>query len=227
MTAGFATVAGSVMASYIRFGVDAGHLLAASVMSAPAAVVIAKLLFPETETPQTAKGTEIAVKGDTVNVIDAAASGAVQGLRIAAIVGAMLIAFLSLVAMINYLLGFAHTSLGEIFGYIFAPIAWTLGVDTADTLAVGQLLGTKVAINEFVGYLQLIGLKEQISERSYVIATYALCGFANFGSIAIVIGGVGTLAPTRRADLARLGLRTMIGGALASWLTAAIAGMMI
>ncbi len=227
MTAGFATVAGSVMAAYIGFGVDAGHLIAASVMSAPAAVIIAKLIYPETDTPRTMDGASVSVDKETVNFIDAAASGAAQGLRIAAMVGAMLIAFLSLIALVNYILGFAHTSLGEIFGYVFSPIAWCMGVESGDMLAVGELLGTKVAINELVGYLQLVALKGQIGERSYVIATYALCGFANFGSIAIAIGGIGGIAPTRRADLARLGLRTMLGGALASWLTASIAGMMI
>ncbi len=227
MTAGFATVAGSVMAAYIGFGVDAGHLLTASVMSAPAAVVVAKLLYPETDTPKTTGGAQVHVDKQTVNVIDAAATGAAQGLKIAAMVGAMLIAFISIIALINYLLGFAGTSLGEIFGYVFSPIAWCMGVATEDTLAVGKLLGTKVAINELVGYLELVALKGQIAERSYVIATYALCGFANFGSIAIAIGGIGGIAPSRRADLARLGLKTMLGGALASWLTASIAGMMV
>jgi concentrative nucleoside transporter, CNT family len=227
MTAGFATVAGSVMAAYIGFGVDAGHLIAASVMSAPAAVVVAKLLYPETETPATMGGAKVHVDKETVNVIDAAASGAAAGLKIAAMVGAMLIAFISLIAMVNFILGFVHTSLGEIFGYIFSPIAWCMGVDTADMRAVGNLLGTKVAINEFVAYLNLVGIKEQISERSFIISTYALCGFANFGSIAIAIGGIGGIAPERRADLARLGFKTMMGGAIASWLTASIAGMMV
>ncbi|MCP4676762.1 MAG: NupC/NupG family nucleoside CNT transporter [Deltaproteobacteria bacterium] len=227
MTAGFATVAGSVMAAYIGFGVDAGHLIAASVMSAPAAVVISKLIYPETDTPKTMDGAKVTVDKETVNFIDAAATGAAQGLRIAAMVGAMLIAFLSLIALVNYLLGFAHTSLGEIFGYVFSPIAWCMGVESGDMLAVGELLGTKVTINELVGYLQLVAIKGQIGERSYLIATYALCGFANFGSIAIAIGGIGGIAPSRRKDLARLGLRTMLGGALASWLTASIAGMMI
>jgi concentrative nucleoside transporter, CNT family len=227
MTAGFATIAGSVMAAYIGFGVDAGHLLSASVMSAPAAVVIAKVMFPETGTPKTMAGARIHVEERAVNVIDAAANGAISGLKIAAIVGAMLIAFLSLIAMINYLLAFAHTSLGGIFGYVFAPVAWCMGVSSEDTLKVGQLLGTKVAVNELVAYLDLVRLRETLSERSVVISTYALCGFANFGSIAIAIGGIGAMAPDRRADLARLGIRTMFGGALASWLTATVAGMMI
>ena len=227
MTAGFATVAGSVMAAYIGFGVDAGHLLAASVMSAPAAVIMAKMLYPEIATPRTMDGARVAVEKTTVNIIDAAASGAAQGLKIAAMVGAMLIAFLSLIAMLNYLLAFAHTSLETIFSYIFFPLAWCMGVDSADTHDVGRLLGTKIAVNEFVAYLEMVGLKDSISERSYVISTYALCGFANFGSIAIALGGIGGMAPSRREDLARLGLKTMIGGALASWLTATLAGMII
>ena len=216
-----------MVGAYIGFGVDAGHLLSASVMSAPAAVVIAKLMFPETETPETMAGAKIHVEEKAVNVIDAAANGAVQGLKIAATVGAMLIAFLSIIALINYILGFLNTSLGELFGYIFSPIAWCMGVPGKETLAVGQLLGTKIAVNELVAYLNLVPLKEQISERSYVIATYALCGFANFGSIAIAIGGIGAMVPSRRKDLARLGLKTMLGGALASWLTASIAGMIV
>ncbi len=227
MTAGFATVAGSVMASYIRFGIDAGHLLAASVMSAPAAVVIAKLIFPETEVPETMGGAKIKIERQTVNVIDAAASGAASGLKVAAIVGAMLIAFLSLVAMANYILGLVGTSLNQIFGYLFSPLAFCMGIEIPDVLRVGQLLGTKVAINDFVAYLNLIEIKEQLTPRSFTIATYALCGFANFGSVAILLGGVSSIAPQRRGDLARLGLRTMLGGALASWLTASIAGMMI
>jgi CNT family concentrative nucleoside transporter len=227
MTSGFATVAGSVMATYIRFGVDAGHLLSASIMSAPASVMVAKILWPETETPKTANGAKIEVEKTTVNVIDAAATGAVDGLKIAATVGAMLIAFLSIVAMINYFLGIGGTSLAEIFGYIFSPIAYAIGIDIEDVRKVGGLLGTKVAINEFVGYLDLMGLKTQISHRSFVISTYALCGFANFGSIGIAIGGIGQIAPNRRGDLAKLGLKTMIGGALASWLTASVAGILI
>ena len=232
MVAGFGTIAGSVMAAYVGFGVDAGHLLAASVMSAPAAVVIAKLMFPETETPKTMNGADIDTGDKAVNVIDAAANGAIQGLKIAATVGAMLIAFLSLLALINYPLGLisvngAPLSLGRIFGYLFAPVAWCMGVESKDVLAVGDLLGTKVAVNELVGYLKLVALKNELAERSYVIATFALCGFANFGSIAIAIGGIGAIVPNRRTDLARIGLKAMLGGALASFMTATIAGMML
>lgn len=227
MVAGFGTIAGSVMAAYVGFGVDAGHLLAASVMSAPAAVVIAKVMFPETETPATMNGAAVHSDEHAVNIIDAAANGAVQGLKIAATVGAMLIAFLSLLGLINYLLNFAGTSLGALFGYLFSPIAWCMGVDSKDVTTVGRLLGTKVAINELVAYLELVGLKAQLSERSVVISTFALCGFANFGSIAIAIGGIGAIVPSRRSELAQIGPKAMIGGALASFMTASIAGMML
>ncbi len=227
MTAGFATIAGGVMAAYVRFGVDAGHLMAASVMSAPAALVMAKLVYPETAAPETMGRVRLEVARDTVNVIDAAASGAGQGLKLALNVGAMLLAFLSLIAMINYLLGFLGTSLQQLLGYLFSPIAFFLGVPWKDVLQMGSLLGTKIAVNEFVAYLQLTQIREQIDPRTWVIATYALCGFANFGSIAIQLGGIGGIAPDRRADLARLGLRAMFAGALASWMTACIAGILM
>lgn len=226
MTAGFSTVAGSVMASYIRFGVDAGHLLAASVMSAPAAIVIAKIMVPETVTHSTPT-IKIELEEKGVNVIDAAANGAVQGVKVAAIVAAMLIAFLSLVAMINFFLGFAGTSLGQILGWIFSPLAFCMGIESGDVLQVGALLGTKISINEFVAYLDLVASKDALTPRSFTIATFALCGFANLGSVAILIGGIGTLAPERKSDLARLGLKTMLAGALASFLTATIAGIII
>ncbi|MBM3319410.1 MAG: NupC/NupG family nucleoside CNT transporter [Candidatus Eisenbacteria bacterium] len=227
MTGGFATIAGGVLAAYVRFGIDAGHLVAASVMSAPAAVVMAKIILPETEQPATAGDVKIPWERKTANVIDAAASGAADGLRLALNVGAMLLAFIALVAMIDFFLGFIHTSLREILGTIFSPIAWAMGVPAKDMLAVGNLLGTKIAINEFVGYVELGLAKETLSERSTIIATYALCGFANLGSIAIQIGGISGIAPERRGDLARLGLRAMAAGALASWMTACIAGTLL
>ncbi|MBN2341913.1 MAG: NupC/NupG family nucleoside CNT transporter [Deltaproteobacteria bacterium] len=226
MTAGFATVAGSVMASYIRFGVDAGHLLAASVMSAPAAIVIAKIMYPE-QVVHSTQTVKIEVDDDSVNVIDAAANGAIQGVKVAAIVAAMLIAFLSLVAMINYFLGFAGTSLGQLLGWIFAPLAFCMGVETGEVMQVGALLGTKLSINEFVAYLDLVALNESLSPRSFTIATFALCGFANLGSVAILIGGIGTLAPERKSELAKMGLKTMLAGALGSFLTATIAGIIL
>ncbi|HKK71294.1 MAG TPA: NupC/NupG family nucleoside CNT transporter [Candidatus Krumholzibacteria bacterium] len=241
MTGGMATIAGSVLAGYIAFGVDAGHLLAASVMSAPAALVMARILIPETETSLTKGGVEIRDERETVNVIDAAADGASQGLKLALNVGAMLLAFIALVALVNALLGSLASwmaavgltawpaSLQEIFGYVLWPVAWSLGVPAADCFAVAGLLGQKLAINEFVAFAELGRLVAEgaMSERAITIATYSLCGFANFSSISIQIGGIGALAPNRRHDLSRLGLRAMMGGALASSMTAAIAGIML
>jgi len=228
MCGGFATVAGGVMAAYVRFGVDAGHLLAASVMSAPAALVIAKVMFPEIEKSPTAGHVRLSVPQEYSNLIDAAAGGASVGLKLAANVGAMLLAFVALVAMVNYGLGFLHTSLQQVFGWIFAPLSWTLGVPWSEAAAFGNLLGTKIAVNEFVAYVELQKAVEAglLSPRSIVIATYALCGFANFSSIAIQIGGIGGIAPERRGDVARFGLKAMFGGAMASWLTATIAGIL-
>ena len=228
MVGGFATVAGGVMAAYVRFGIDAGHLLSASVMSAPAALVVAKIMLPETEASPTRGAVSLQIPREYANVLDAAAGGAGTGLKLAANVGAMLLAFISLVAMVNYGLGFIHTSLGAILGWLFSPIAWIMGVPWSEATTFGALLGTKISVNEFLAYIQLAEVKTAgtLSPRSAVIATYALCGFANFSSIAIQIGGIGTLAPGRRSDVAKLGLRAMIGGAIASWLTATIAGVL-
>ena len=228
MVGGFATVAGGVMAAYVRFGVDAGHLLAASVMSAPAALVIAKIMLPETEKSDTAGSVELNVPKEYANLIDAAAGGAGVGLKLAANIGAMLLAFVALVAMINAGLGLLGTSLQQIFGFVFAPISWAMGVPWSEAAVFGNLLGTKIAVNEFLGYIELQNAVAAgaLSPRSVVIATYALCGFANFSSIAIQIGGIGGIAPERRGDVARLGLKAMFGGALASWLTATIAGIL-
>jgi len=229
MVGGFATVAGGVMAAYVRFGIDAGHLLAASVMSAPAALVVAKIMYPETEESATKDGAGLAIPREYANLLDAAAGGAGVGLKLAANVGAMLLAFIALVAMLNYGLGFVGLSLQQIFGWIFSPIAWVMGVPWTEAMVFGNLLDTKIAVNEFVGYIQLAEAARQglLSPRSVIIATYALCGFANFSSIAIQIGGIGTIAPGRRSDVARLGLKAMFGGALASWLTATIAGVLL
>ena len=228
MIGGFATVAGGVMAAYVRFGVDAGHLLAASVMSAPAALVIAKIMLPETEKSDTAGSVELNVPKEYANLIDAAAGGAGVGLKLAANIGAMLLAFVALVAMINAGLGLLGTSLQQVFGFVFAPISWAMGVPWSEAAVFGNLLGTKIAVNEFLGYIELQNAVAAgaLSPRSVVIATYALCGFANFSSIAIQIGGIGGIAPERRGDVARLGLKAMFGGALASWLTATIAGIL-
>jgi CNT family concentrative nucleoside transporter len=169
------------------------------------------------------------VPKEYANLLDAAAGGAGVGLRLAANVGAMLLAFIALVAMVNYGLGFAGLSMQQILGWIFSPVAWVMGVPWSEAASCGALLGTKISINEFVGYIDLAAAKQSgaLSPRTVVIATYALCGFANFSSIAIQIGGIGTVAPSRRTDVARLGLKAMFAGALASWLTAAIAGVLI
>jgi CNT family concentrative nucleoside transporter len=234
MCGGFATIAGGVMAAYVRFGADAGHLMAASVMSAPAALVMAKIIFPETEQPETAGTAEISVEKNTVNVVDAAATGAADGLKLALNVGAMLLAFYALIHLLDFgfikissIFGLEEFGLKKILGYAFAPLALVMGVEIADVLNFGYLLGTKISLNEFVAFVQLGELKETLSPRSFTIGTYALCGFANFSSIAIQIGGIGSIAPERKGDLARLGLKAMIGGALASWLTATIAGILI
>ncbi len=229
MTGGFATVAGGVMAAYVGFGVDAGHLLTASVISAPAALLMAKLFLPEREQPETAGGAEVTVEKDTANVIEAAAGGAADGVKLAINVGAMLLAFIAIVYMIDHALGWlpGDLSLGKILGWIFFPLAFAIGVPAQDAIDVGMLMGLKVAINEFIAIAELRELRDAISPRSFVIATFALCGFANFSSIAIQIGGIGGIAPSRRSDLARLGLRAMLAGALTTWLTAAIAGLLI
>jgi CNT family concentrative nucleoside transporter len=235
MVGGFATVAGGVMAAYISFGVDAKHLLTASVISAPAALLIAKIMQPEVDQPQTLGKVEMTAETGATNLIEAAAIGAADGLKLALNVAAMLIAFIALVAMCDALLVKFSGLLGQqwnlkmLFGYAFAPFAWLIGVESQDCLEVGKLLGTRTAINEFVAYIDLgeVSRAGTISERSKTLATYALCGFANFSSIGIQIGGIGALAPERQADLARLGLRAMIGGTLACFMTACVAGMLI
>jgi CNT family concentrative nucleoside transporter len=234
MTGGFATIAGGVMAAYVRFGADAGHLMAASVMSAPAALVMAKIMFPETGTPKTMGDVGMQIEKKTVNVVDAAASGAAEGLKLAFNVGAMLLAFYALIHLLDFGLGKVGSLFGaeafglrQVLGYAFAPLALVMGIEMGDVLNVGYLLGTKISLNEFVAFVQLGQWREQLSPRSFTIATYALCGFANFSSIAIQIGGIGGIAPERRHDLARLGLRAMFAGALASWLTASLAGILI
>lgn len=234
MTGGMATVAGGVLAAYVGFGIDAGHLLAASVMSAPAALVCAKLLIPETEVSDTGGNVKVDLRTSYTNVIDAAASGASDGLKLALNVGAMLLAFIAMIALVNGLLsmvggwfGFPALSLEFIMGYLFAPIAFLMGVPPNDLLQVGSLLGKKLILNEFVAYLDLKDMLSTLSPRSVVLATYALCGFANFSSIAIQVGGIGVLAPERRSELAELGLRSLLGGTLACLMTACVAGLFI
>ncbi|REJ82593.1 MAG: NupC/NupG family nucleoside CNT transporter [Acidobacteria bacterium] len=249
MTGGFATVAGGVLAAYVGMGVSAGHLIAASVMSAPAALVMAKIMIPETEVSKTAGKVDLEVEIPYVNAIDAAATGAADGLKLALNVGAMLLAFLALIAVINEallgplgnLLNFLVLSrvdflpeivdldLETLLGLLFAPIAWIMGVPWSEATTVGGLLGIKTAANEFIGYERLAEMirDDSLSERSQIIATYALCGFSNFSSIAIQIGGIGSIAPERKEDLARLGLRAMIAGTLACFQTASIAGILL
>ncbi len=234
MTGGMATVAGGVLAAYVGFGVDPAHLLAASVMSAPAALVCAKLLLPETEESVTAGVVKIDLPKTATNTIEAAANGASDGLKLAVNVAAMLLAFIALIAMLNGILGalgglfgFPQLSFELIMGYVNAPIAWLLGVPWEDCFAVGSILGKKLVLNEFVGYLDLIAVKGQLSERAAIITTYALCGFSNFSSIAIQVGGIGSLAPEKKSVLAAYGLKAMIGGTLACYMTACIAGLFI
>ncbi|MDX1998763.1 MAG: NupC/NupG family nucleoside CNT transporter [Thermoanaerobaculia bacterium] len=235
MTGGFATIAGGVMAAYVGMGVSAGHLLAASVMSAPAALVMAKLMLPETEDSVTAGEVKVNVETPYVNAVDAAAEGAASGVQLALNVGGMLIAFVAMIAAINWivgwgggLLGYSGWSLEAFLGWLCSPLAWLMGVPWSEASQVGTLIGIKTAANEFVGYLKLQEMAGAgLSERSQYIATYALCGFSNFSSIAIQIGGIGGMAPERKGDLARLGLRAMIAGSLACFQTAAIAGILL
>jgi CNT family concentrative nucleoside transporter len=236
MTGGMATVAGGVLAAYVGMGVDAGHLLAASVMSAPAALVCAKLMIPETEKSLTEGVVSVDLPKTHANLIDAAASGASEGLSLALNVGAMLLAFIALIAMMNGMLGwignlvgFPQLSFEFLISYLFAPFAFLMGVPWDDCLQVGVMLGKKTVVNEFVAYLDLQAAIKSgaISERAITITTYALCGFANFSSIAIQLGGIGGLAPSRRQDLAKLGVQSLIAGTLACFMTACIAGLLI
>jgi CNT family concentrative nucleoside transporter len=227
MTAGMAHISGGIMAAYILFGVKAEHLLTAVIMTAPGTLMMAKIFVPETQVPETMGTVKLEVERTDVNVIDAAGRGTGEGLMLALNVGAMLISFLALVALVNALLGLAHLSLEQIFGWVFAPIAWAMGVPWRDAGTVGNLLGTRMALNEFIAYSKLGPMAGTLDPKSFTIATFALCGFANFSSIGIQIGGIGALAPTRRHDLARLGLRAMFAGTLANFMTATIAGFLL
>jgi len=227
MTSGMAHISGGIMAAYILFGIEAKHLLTAVIMTAPGTIMMAKMLVPETEVPKTMGKVKLEVEKTDVNVIDAAGRGTGEGLHLALNVGAMLISFLALIALVNALLGLANLSLQQIFGWVFAPVAWSMGVPWRDAPTIGNLLGTRMALNEFVAYSQLGPLKAQLDPKSFTICTFALCGFANFSSIGIQIGGIGALAPNRRHDLARLGLRAMFAGTLANFMTATIAGFLL
>jgi CNT family concentrative nucleoside transporter len=227
MTAGMAHISGGIMAAYILFGIEAHHLLTAVIMTAPGTLMMAKIFVPETQVPDTIGTVKMRVERTDVNVVDAAGRGTSEGLMLALNVGAMLISFLALIALVNALLGLVGLSLQQIFGWVFAPVAWSMGVPWKDASTVGNLLGTRMALNEFVAYSQLGALKPSLDPRSFTIATFALCGFANFSSIGIQIGGIGALAPTRRHDLARLGFRAMLAGTLANFITATIAGFLL
>jgi len=233
MVGGYATVAGSVMALYVSWLKEipniAGHLMAASVMSAPAALMIAKIIYPEIEFPETINSKNIKLNKRDDNVMDAISRGATDGLKLAANVAAMLIAFISFVAMINFILSSINTSLQEILGIMFKPLAWSMGIPWKEANIVGTLMGEKIVLTELIAFADLSNFIKQnmLSERSSIIASYALCGFANFGSIGIQLGGIGAMAPNRKKDLSNIVVKAMIGGALASWLTASFAGILI
>lgn len=233
MTGGMATVAGGVMAAYAGMGADPGHLLTASVMSAPASLVLAKIMVPETEESNTKGYVKIQVPKQDQNVLDAACRGASEGLLLALNVAAMLIAFIALVGAFNWLcallpnIGGEPLTLQRVFSWVMSPLALAMGVEWQDAGIAGTLLGEKTVLNEFVAYVDLIKWRDQISPRTFTLMTYALCGFANFSSVAIQIGGIGSLVPSRRKDFAKLGFKSMIAGALAAFMTACVAGMLL
>jgi CNT family concentrative nucleoside transporter len=234
MTAGMAHVSGSIMAAYIAFGIEARHLLTAVIMTAPGTIMMAKILEPETEVPETLGGVKVDIPRTDVNVLDAAARGTSEGLQLMLNVIAMLISFIALIALINGLFGWIHgglpwfpESLQTVLGWIFRPIAWVMGVPWEDSGQVGSLLGERMVINEFIAYAHLGQIKTALNPVSFTIATFALCGFANLSSVGIQIGGIGALAPERKHDLARLGFRAMIAGTLANFLSATLAGILL
>lgn len=230
MVGGLATISGGVMAVYIALGADPVAILTTSVMAAPCGLYLAKIMLPETEEPATRGEVKTVVERQHANVVDAAAAGASDGTVLAINVAAMLIAFLAFIALFDFLLGSLQEglSLARIFSWVFAPVAVLMGVPAADVPAIADLLGTKLVANEFVAYVKLTTeYRETLDPRSYTLATYALTGFANFGSIGILLGGIGGMAPSRRADLARLGLRALLCGFLATMINASIAAMLI
>ncbi|MSU20186.1 MAG: Na+ dependent nucleoside transporter domain protein [Pedosphaera sp.] len=236
MIGGFANIAGGVLAVYSgMLKIPAGHLITQSVMSAPAALLIAKVLVPETQVSETAGGADAKIERESINGIDAICIGASEGMKLSINVAAMLIAFTAVVAAANWLIGHLVSSVGwqtdkplqEFLGYLNAPFAWLMGIPAKDCVTIGQILGERIVLNEFFGYITLNAKKALLDERSYTLATYALCGFANLGSVAIQIGGIGALAPSRRNDLVRLGMKAMFGGLLACYMTACIAGVLL
>jgi CNT family concentrative nucleoside transporter len=238
MTSGMAHVSGGIMAAYIAFGIEAKHLLTAVIMTAPGTLLMAKMLVPETEKPLTAGRVEMPEMEKEANFLGAISRGTVDGLHLALNVGAMLITFLALLALINALMGGAHSwlaghgmagfpsSLQQIFGWLFAPVAWVIGIPWRDCAAIGNLLGTRMVINEVVAFTQLGGMRATLDPRSFTIATFALCGFANFSSIGIQIGGIGALAPNQRGQLAKFGIRAMLAGTMANLMSASIVGIL-
>lgn len=234
MVGGLATVAGSVMAGYVIIGIDLKYLIAASFMAAPGGFLMAKMIVPETETPKDNLADLDVDDEKPVNVIDAAASGAASGMHLALNVGAMLLAFVALIALLNGLLGsiggwfdYPTLTLQEILGYVFAPVAWLLGVPWNEAILAGSFIGQKLVVNEFVAYLDFINYRDTLSAHTQAIVTFALCGFANLSSIAILLGGLGGMAPSRRKDIARLGLRAVLAGSMANLMSAAIAGFFL
>lgn len=233
MTGSMACIAGGVMATYIQMGIDASSLLAASIMAAPGALVISKIVWPETEVSETAGTVKLEVKKENANLLDAISQGASEGLGVALNVVAMLLGFLALIYLFDFILGSVgglmglKLSLETLLGYVFSGFAYIMGVPSQDVQAVGGLMGTKLVVNEFVGYLHLKDIAATLQPASVVIATFALCGFANFSSIAIQVGGIGKIAPSRRQDLAKLGVKALICGTLANYLSATIAGILL
>ena len=234
MTSGMAHISGGIMAAYVAFGIEPKHLLTAVIMTAPGTLMMSKMFVPETGTPETLGTVKLDMKKTDVNVIDAAGRGTSEGLHLAMNVIAMLISFVALIALTNAIMGWAggwigmpDLSLQRVFGWVFAPVAWSLGVSWRDAGVVGNLLGTRMVLNEFIAFAQLGPLKDSLDPRSFTVATFALCGFANFASIGIQIGGIGALVPERRHDLARLGFRAMLAGTLANFVSACIAAMLL
>lgn len=234
MVGGLASIAGSIMAGYAGIGVELKYLLAASFMAAPAGLLMAKIILPETQTTKNELSEVDEDNTGYTNVLDAAASGASSGLQLALNVGAMLLAFVALIALLNGLIGWAGSLFGYpdltfelILGYLLAPLAWAIGIDWSEAVAAGSFIGQKVVVNEFVAYLSFVEVAETLSPKSQAIITFALCGFANFSSIAILMGGIGAMAPNRRADIARLGLKAVLAATLANLMSAALAGIFI
>jgi len=234
MTAGMAHVSGSIMAAYIAFGIEARHLLTAVIMTAPGTILMAKLLEPETESPETMGRVKLDIPRTDVNVVDAASRGTGEGLHLMLNVIAMLISFIAIVALLNGFFGWVHgyaawfpQSLQVVLGWIGRPVAWAMGVTWQDSAAIGALLGERAVLNEFIAFADLGQIRATLDPRSFTIASFALCGFANISSVGIQIGGIGALAPERKHDLARLGFRAMLAGTLANFMSATIAGLLL